>query len=63
MLSEMKKFKAQTILVLVKRNDHKIFYSSPKLIASDSDINKAFKSVHQSTMFKKKIHLVQIGLS
>ena len=61
----MKKFKARTILVLVykKRNDHKIFCSSPKLIASDSDINKAFKSVHQSTMFKKKIHLGQIGLS
>ena len=40
-LSELKKFKAQTILVLnyKKRNDCKFFYSSSKLIASDSDIH------------------------
>ena len=33
-------FKVQVILVLdfKKRNDHKIFHSSLKLIASDSDI-------------------------
>ena len=33
-------FKVQVILVLdfKKRNDHKIFHSNPKLIASDSDI-------------------------
>ena len=40
-LSELKKFKAQTILVLdyKKRNDCKIIHSSAKLIASDSDID------------------------
>ena len=39
LLSELKKFKFQTILVLEykKRNDHKNFHSSPKLIACDSD--------------------------
>ena len=48
--SELKKFKFQTILVLdyKKRNDHKIFHLSAKLIASDSNINKTFKSMHQS---------------
>ena len=42
--SELKKFKVQTILVLdyKKRNNHKIFYSSAKLIASDSDIDEAY---------------------
>ena len=44
LLSELKKFKVQTILVLdyKKRNDCKIFHSSAKLITSDSDINEAF---------------------
>ena len=44
LLSELKKFKVQTILVLdyKKRNDKKIFHSSAKLIASDSDIEEAF---------------------
>ena len=52
LLSELKKFKVQTILVLDyrKRNDSKIFPSSPKLIASDSGIDEAFKSMHQSIM-------------
>ena len=47
-LSEFKKFKAQTVLVLdyKKRNDRKIIHSSNKLIASDSDIDEAFKSMH-----------------
>ena len=56
MLSELKKFKAQTILILnyKKRNDHKIFHSSAKLIASDSNIDEAFKSMHQSIMTKVK---------
>ena len=31
-----------------------IFHSSPKLIASDSDIDEAFKSMHQSIMRKIK---------
>ena len=50
LLGELKKFKVQTILVLdyKKRNDSKIFYSCTKLIASDSEIDQAFKSMHQS---------------
>ena len=54
MLSELEKFKVQTILVLgyKKINDRKIFHSSAKLIVSDSDINEAFKSMHQSTVTK-----------
>ena len=54
LLSELKKLKVQTILVLEykKRNDRKIFYSSTKLIASDSDIDEAFKSIHQSIITK-----------
>ena len=35
-------------------NDHKIFYSSAKLITSDSDTDGAFKSMHQSIMTKIK---------
>ena len=48
--------KVQTILVLdyKKRNDCKIFHSSAKLIASDSDTDEAFKSMHQSIMTKIK---------
>ena len=51
-LSELKIFKVQTILVLEykKINDRKIFHSSTKLIASDSDIDEAFKSMHQGIM-------------
>ena len=51
LLSELKKFKVNTILVLdyQKRNDHKIFHSSTKLIASDTDIDDAFKSMHQKS--------------
>ena len=56
LLSGLKKFKVQTILVLdyKKRNDNKIFHSSAKLIASDSDIEKTFKSMHQNLMTKIK---------
>ena len=55
MLIELKKFKVQKILVLEyqKRNDRKIFHSSTKLIANDSDIDEAFISMHQSIMKKK----------
>ena len=55
-LSELKKLKVQTILVLdyKKRSDCKIFHSSAKLIASDSDINEAFKSRHRSIITKIK---------
>ena len=56
LLSELKKFKVQTILVLdyKKRNDHKIFHSRTKLTAINSDIDEAFKSMHQSIMTKIK---------
>ena len=55
-LSELKKFKILTILVLEykKRNNSKIFHSSTKLIASDSDVNEAFIYMHQRTMTKAK---------
>ena len=48
--SELKKFKVQAILVLEykKKNDRKVFNSSVKLIASDSDIDEAFKSLTKS---------------
>ena len=56
LLSELKKFKVQTILVLdyKKRNDRKIFHSRTKLTAINSDIDEAFKSMHQSIMTKIK---------
>ena len=56
LISKFKKFKVQAILVLEykKRNDRKIFHSSVKLIASDSDINEAFKSMHQTITTKVK---------
>ena len=55
-LSELKKFKIQTMLVLdfKKKNDRKIFHSTAKLISSDSDINEAFKSMNQRIMTKMK---------
>ena len=55
-ISELKKFKVQTILILdcKKRNDCKIFHSSAQLIPSDSYIDEAFKSIHQSIMTKIK---------
>ena len=45
----MKKFKVQTVLVLdyKKGSNRKIFHSSVKLIPSDTDNDKAFKSMHQ----------------
>ena len=55
-LSELKKFKIQTSLVLEykRRNDHKIFHLSTKLIASNPDIDEAFESMHQSMTTKTK---------
>ena len=55
-LSEFKKFKIQTKLVLDynKINDFKIFHSNAKLTVSDSDIYEAFKSMHQNIMTKMK---------
>ena len=45
LLSELKKFKVQTLIALEYKNgnDDKIFHTSAKLIASDSDIDEAFK--------------------
>ena len=66
LLSELKKFKIQTVLVLdyPKRNDCEIFHSSTKLIASGSDVDESFKSMHQSIMTKiNKNVLMTIGLS
>ena len=65
LLNELKMFKVQIILVLdyKKRNDsEKIFYSCTKLIASDSDIDKAFISMHQSIMTKIKNYACKIEL-
>ena len=58
LLSDSKKIKVQTILVLnyKKTNDYKIFHSSAKLIASDSDIDEALESMHQSIMAKMEIY-------
>ena len=55
-LSEFKKFKVQTILVLdyKKRNDCKIFHSSTNLIASNSDTDETFKYMYQSITTKIK---------
>ena len=56
LLNELKKFKVQTILVLdyQKRNGRKVFHSSAKQFASDSDIDEAFTVMHQSIMTKIK---------
>ena len=47
LLIKLKMFKIQKILGLdyKKRNDRKIFRSSGKLIASDSDIDETFSSI------------------
>ena len=52
MLSDLKKFKVQAILVLdyKKRNDHKIFHLIAKPTVCDWDIEEAFESMHQSIM-------------
>ena len=56
MLSELKKLEVGTVSVLdyKKRNDGKIFHLSRKLIASDSDIDEAFKTKRRSIMTKIK---------
>ena len=55
LLSELKKkFKVRMVLVLDYKNrfDRKIFHSSAKLVASDSDTDEVFQSTHQSIMTK-----------
>ena len=56
LLSKLKKFKVGTILVFdyKKINYRRIFHSNAKLIASDSDIDEAFKSMYQCIMTKIK---------
>ena len=56
LLRELENFKIQTIFVLdyKKRHDRKTVRSSSKLIASDSDFDEPFKSMHQSIMTKIK---------
>ena len=57
-LSELKKFKFHKVLVLDYKQaiDCKIFHSSAKLIATDSVIDEAFKSMHQGIMTIIKIY-------
>ena len=56
LLNELKKFKVQKVLALdyKKRNYSQIFHSCTKLIASNLDIDEAFKSMHQSIITKIK---------
>ena len=49
LLTALKTFKVPSI-------QSKIFHSSAKQIASNSDIDEAFKFTHQSIMTKIKIH-------
>ena len=65
LLSEVKKFNVQKILVLhyLKRNNCKMFHPSAKLIASDSDIDETFKFIYQSIIKKIKILPVKIPFS
>ena len=58
LLNEMKKFEVQIILVLdyQTRNDHKIFHPNANLIAVNSDIDEAFKSMDQNIMTKIKTY-------
>ena len=53
-VTELKKFKVQAILVLdyKKRNDCKIFHWSTKLTANELDIDEAFTSIHRSIIKK-----------
>ena len=61
LLSELNRFKLQTILVLdyKKRNDCKTLNcnSSTELIANNSDIDEAFKPVDPSIRTKIKIYV------
>ena len=56
LLSELKKFKIQSTLVLKykKRNDLKTIHSSVKVISSASEIYETFKSMLQSITIKIK---------
>ena len=68
MLDEFKKFKVQSVLVLEYKtaDDHKTmrncFYSIAKIIPIDSDIGKAFGSMQQVILTKRKVFFAKIGL-
>ena len=53
LLSELKKFSQYQSQKYKKTNDREIFHLSAKPTASDSDINEAFKFIHQ--IIKTKI--------
>ena len=60
-IKEKKEYKVKLIFLLIlivleykKKNDHKIFHLSAKLIASNSDNDEASKSMHQSIIRKIK---------
>ena len=63
MLGYLIKFKVQTVLILeYKKSDYrksirKIYHSCDRLIASDSDVDKVFESMHQSIMTKLKNYI------
>ena len=59
--NKLKELKVQIILVLEykKRNSRKTFYLCGKLIARDSEIDEAFKSMHQSIMAKIKNYVCE----
>ena len=56
LLNDLKKLKSSKVVLLdsKKRDGRKIFLSRTKLIACDSDIDKAFISMHQSITTKIK---------
>ena len=54
LLSELKKYKVQKILVLKNKERNVCKISSARLIASDSDIDQTFKFMLKSIMAKRK---------
>ena len=61
LLSVLKKFRVQIVVVLdyKKRNDCKIFHSSAKLIAGDSNVDETFESMNQSIITKIKNYALE----
>ena len=56
LINELKKFRVYSILILEykKRNYHETFESTTKRVASDSETDEAFKSMHQKILMKIK---------
>ena len=65
LLNELKKLKVQTVLVYdyKRRKRSQNLHSRTKLIVSDSDIDEAFKSMHQSIMTKMKNYTYEDWIS